>query len=127
MPEFEREPRDWLRKLSPAEWIRAALGELSRANEALSRGQARAAVAGCKRAAGMALNGALIVAPNAAWGRTYLEHLAALAYDSNVPGPVRQACSTVLRAREADPDVVDKAYDVIAHAWFVVQRSERPR
>ena len=125
--ELERESSDWLRRLSPSEWIRAALGELSRANDALSRGQSRAALAGCKRAAGMALNGALLVAPNAAWGRSYLEHLGALAYDSTVPDPVRRACSTVLRARAADPDVVDKAYDVIAHAWFVVQRSERWR
>ncbi|HSQ82748.1 MAG TPA: hypothetical protein VLU54_16725 [Casimicrobiaceae bacterium] len=126
-PEPEHESSDWLRRLSPMEWIRAALGELSRANDALSRGQARAAIAGCKRGAGMALNGALLVAPNAAWGRTYLEHLAALAYDSTVPKSVREACGAVLRARAADADVVDKAYDVIAHAWFVVQRSERPR
>ena len=116
----EREPDDWLRRLTPDEWIRAALGELSRAFDALERGHDRAALAGCKRAAGMALNGALIVAPNPAWGRTYLEHLGALAYDTSAPKAVRHACAVVLRARAPDEQVVDKAYDVIAHAWFVV-------
>lgn len=98
---------------------------MSRAEEAHARGQPRAALAGCKRAAGMALNAALLVEPNRAWGRTYLEHLAALAYDARAPRAVREACAIVLRARAADGMVVDKAHDVIAHAWFVVQRSER--
>ncbi len=73
----------------------------------------------------MALNAALIVDPRPAWGRTYLEHLAALAYDSGTVKAVREACSTLLRAPSVDAQVIDKTYDVIAHAWFVVQRSER--
>ena len=125
MPDFARDPSDWLRRYSPAEWIRAALGELSRAEQAWALDQGRAALAGCKRAAGMALNAALIVDPNPAWGRSYLEHLGALTYDSRAPRAVGEACSIVLRARAVSPQVVDKAYDVIAHAWFVVQRSER--
>ena len=32
--EFTRDPGDWLRKLSPDEWIRAGLGELKRAEQA---------------------------------------------------------------------------------------------
>ena len=122
MPDFPPDPNDWLRRLSPDDWIRAALGELGRARQAHERGADRAALAGCKRAAGMALNGALILEPNPAWGRTYLEHLAALAYDARTPRAVREASGAVLRARTASPLILDKAHDVIAHAWFVVHR-----
>lgn len=122
--DFVRDPNDWLRKLSPDEWIRAALGELSRARAAHARDASRAALTGCKRAAGMALNAALIVEPNGAWGRTYLEHLAAVAYDGRAPRAVREACAIVLRARAADALVLDKVFDVIAHAWVVVRRHD---
>ena len=53
----------------------------------------------CKRAAGMALNGALIVEPDDAWGRTYVEHVEALARDARVPEAVRAACRAVLDAK----------------------------
>src|SRR5262249_47300797 len=62
--EFVRDPSHWLRRLSPDEWIRAALGELGRAEAAYGHGNARAGSAGVKRAAGMALNGALLVQPD---------------------------------------------------------------
>jgi HEPN domain-containing protein len=88
---FVKDPNDWLRKLSPSEWIHAALGELKRAEVAYARGDTRAGVAGCKRAAGMALNGALIVVPNEAWGRSYVDHVAALARDESVPEAVAAA------------------------------------
>ena len=126
MDDFVRDPAHWLRKLSPDEWIRAALGEIARAERARARRDERAALVGTKRAAGMALNGALLVEPNAAWGRTYLEHLGALAFDRSVPTAVREASSVVLRARQADPPVIDKARDVIAHAWVVVRRHVPP-
>jgi hypothetical protein len=138
MGEFVRDPNNWLRRLSPDEWIRAALGELQRATAAYGAGNARAGAAGVKRAAGMALNGALLVEPNEAWGRTYVEHVQALASDAGVPEAVRAACSTVLDARGPSADVVvlrtpkghvavlEATKDVIAHAWAVVKRHEAP-
>ena len=136
MTEFVRDPSHWLRRLSPDEWIRAALGELGKAEAAYEQGNTRAGVAGVKRAAGMALNGALIVQPDEAWGRTYVEHLEALRRDASVPEAVRAACRTVLAAAPPSGDVVslrtprahvpvtEAARDVIAHAWAVVKKHE---
>ncbi|HEY2516393.1 MAG TPA: hypothetical protein VGI39_36230 [Polyangiaceae bacterium] len=136
MGEFVRDPGDWLRKLSPDEWIRAGLGELKRAEEAYARGNTRAGAAGVKRGAGMALNGALLVEPDERWGRTYLEHLAALGADAGQPAAVRDACRAVLEAGQPTGGVVmlrtprthvavlEAARDVIAHAWAVVKRHE---
>src|SRR5580693_6806551 len=98
MAEFTRDPGDWLRKLSPDEWIRAGLSELKRAEQAYAAGNARAGAAGVKRAAGMALNAALIVEPDVSWGRAYVEHLAALGRDGRAPEAVRNACLKVLGA-----------------------------
>jgi len=125
----------WLTKLSPNEWISAALGELKRAEQAYARNDARAGVVGCKRAAGMALNGALSVQPNPAWGRTYVEHVEALAKEASAPDAVRAASKIVLEARppsalatlrskSGDAKVVDAARDVIAHAFAVVKKHE---
>jgi len=137
MGEFVRDPNHWLLRLSPIEWIRAGLGEVARAEKALSHGNARAGTAGLKRAAGMALNGALIVEPEDTWGRTYLEHLEALAKDARVPEAVRAACRRVLDATPPSGEVVvlrtpkahaasvEAARDVIAHAWVVVQRHDK--
>jgi len=132
--EFVRDPDDWLRRFSPDEWISAALAEVRRAEEAFRAKNARAGVAGCKRAAGMALNAALIVAPKHAWGRTYVEHVEALAKDDDAPEPVRAACLTVLgapmpggavvalRTPSSDERVLEATKDVMAHAYAVVKK-----
>jgi hypothetical protein len=134
--EFVRDPGHWLRRLSPDEWIRAALAELARAEAAYGHGNARAGSAGVKRAAGMALNGALIVQPDEGWGRTYVEHVEALARDADVPQAVREACRAVLdagpptgnvvslRTPRTHVAVVEATRDVIAHAWAVVKKHE---
>jgi HEPN domain-containing protein len=136
MGEFTRDPSDWLRRLSPDEWIRAALGELQRAEAAYERGDARAGAAGVKRSAGMALNAALLVEPNASWGRTYVEHLSALAADRAAAEAVRAACRAVLEAKapsagvvnlrtpRSDEQLLEATRDVIAHAWALVKRHE---
>jgi HEPN domain-containing protein len=136
MGEFVRDPAHWLRRLAPEEWIRAGLGELGRARKAVERGDSRGAAAGLKRAAGMALNAALLVEPEESWGRTYVEHLEALAVDARVPEAVRAAAREVLGAGVPSGGVVrlrtpksqlvpvDAAHDVIAHAWAVVKRHE---
>jgi hypothetical protein len=136
MAEFTRDPTDWLRKLTPDEWIRSGLGELRRAEQAYAGGDMRGGAAGVKRAAGMALNGALIVEPDPSWGRAYVEHVAALAKDARAPEAVRSACMKVLGATPPGHGVVvlrtprgyeavlEAARDVIAHAWAVVRRNE---
>jgi HEPN domain-containing protein len=137
MGQFTRDPEDWLRKLTPDEWIRAAMSELRRAEAAYAGGDGRGGSAGVKRAAGMALNAALIVEPDQKWGRSYVEHVKALAEDARVPQAVRDACRVVLEAKgpsggvvslrtpRANEAVVDAAKDVIAHAYAVVQRHEK--
>jgi HEPN domain-containing protein len=129
---FEKDPAHWLFRLSPDEWISAALGELDRAERAYAANDARAGLAGAKRAAGMALNGALIVAPNEAYGRSYVDHVRALAADAGAPSAVRAACALLmeahapshtllsLRSRAADTKITEAARDVVAHAWAVV-------
>jgi HEPN domain-containing protein len=137
MTGFVRDKEHWLRRFSPDEWISAALGELARAEKALVAGDLRGGVVGIKRAAGMALNGALIVEPDDAWGRSYIEHVEALARDAGVPEAVRAAARAVVEARPPGGEVVslrtprghtkvvESARDVIAHAWAVVKRHER--
>jgi len=143
-----KDPGHWLHRLDRDEWMSAALGELRRAEEAYARGEARAGVAGCKRAAGMALNAALVAEPVAgsaeggtarlpddAWGRTYVDHLVALEKDEGAPEPVRAACKALieavppgsnllaLRSRAGDERVVEAAKDVMAHAYAIVARA----
>jgi hypothetical protein len=136
MGEFTRDSSHWLRRYSPDEWIRASLAELARADKAWQQHDARAGAASVKRAAGMALNAALIVEPNDAWGRTYVEHLQGLAIAPDVPEAVRAACRLVLEAKGPSGSVVslrtpsahapllEATRDVIAHAWAVVKRYE---
>jgi hypothetical protein len=134
---FVRDETHWLFKLSPDEWVRAATGELRRAEEAYAKRNARAGLAGARRAAGMALNGALIVAPNEAWGRSYMDHLMALRADASqgTPARVREACALLvetplpggalvaLRTSSSDERVLEAARDVIAHAYAMVKKA----
>ncbi len=134
MMALEKDPSHWLRRLSPSEWISASLGELRRAEEAYGRGDARAGLAGCKRAAGMALNGVLLVEPNDAWGRSYVDHVVALEKDETVPERVRVACTLLLetlapgsdviglRSKAGDTKVIEAARDVMAHAYAQVNK-----
>ena len=136
MAPLSDDPGHWLRRLSPDQWIRAALGEIDRAKAAYVRGDARAGAAGVKRAAGMALNAALIVERDDRWGRSYVEHVQALSVDAGVPEAVRAACRAVLDAGGPGGEVIvlrtprtgeaaiEAAKDVIAHAWAVVKRHE---
>lgn len=139
---FERDETHWLFKLSPDEWIRAALSDLDRAEAAYKANNARAGLAGAKRAAGMALNGALIVEPNDVWGRSYVDHLMALAREAQAPERVREACreltepaapggpQKLVTLRTSSKDhreehrILEAARDVIAHAYAVVKRHE---
>lgn len=134
---FVRDEAHWLYKLSPDEWLRAAMGELRRAEDAYKRKSGRAGLAGARRAAGMALNALLILEPNEAWGRSYMDHLLALSRDGGVgrPARVREACALLvetplpggelvaLRTSSADDRILEAARDVVAHAYALVKRS----
>jgi HEPN domain-containing protein len=133
---YERDPNHWLKKWSPKEWIQASLAELHRAEARIRARDLTAGLAGCKRAAGMALNGALLVEPNESWGRSFVDHVSALARDETVPERVREACRVLvssrppasdilqLRSRRTDEELLEAARDVMAHAYAIVQRHE---
>lgn len=108
---------DWLHRLTPRQWLDAGLHELGEARGQLARRAARPALASARRAAGMAWNAvlALEAEPPAVFGRTYVEHLVALAggavMDADDPHPippaVREAARTLLEDPAAGPtDVV---------------------
>ncbi len=130
-PAFQRDPSHWLFKLSADEWIQAGLTELRRAETALANAQLPAAYAGLKRAAGMALNGALIVEPRE-WGRSYVEHLVCLAKDESAPEQVQECAARVAGLKAAPGEVVslrtpkteerwvEAAKTVMAHAYAIV-------
>lgn len=130
------DPNDWLRRHTPREWVQVALAELRRATAAFEAKDMGAGLAGCKRAAGMALNGALLVEPNEAWGRSYVDHVRALSAEPGVPEAVRSACKTLLETRPPNPHLLtlrvpggndralEAARDVMAHALAVVMRHE---
>ena len=113
-------------------------GSCTRAETAYEqRERARRRSPGCKRAAGMALNAALIVEPNDAWGRTYVEHVAGAGEGRERAGGGARGVPRVLEAkprrgrrRDAsgrpahDETVLEAARDVIAHAFAVVMRHE---
>ncbi len=128
-------PPAWLTRLSPEDWIRQGLTELSRAEARMVAHDRTAAVLGLRRAAGMALNGALAVHWRA-WGRTYVDHLRAIADDADVPEPVRAAAKLLNDVPlEKQPSVVrltppsesgrwlEAAKTVMAHAYAVVHGS----
>ncbi len=94
----ERDPSHWLYRLTPEEWLRAAENELARAEQALAARQQRAGLAQARRAAGMAWNAVLATAADEAYGRSYMEHLQALARDEAVPVGVREAADALLKA-----------------------------
>lgn len=106
MPLPPRDPDHWLYRLTPEEWLRAAAGELVQAASSLSAQAQRRGVASARRAAGMALNAVLVVAPCEAWGRSYMDHLRALAADATTPAGLRRACAELLEAPLDGPKFV---------------------
>jgi hypothetical protein len=100
------DPDHWLWRLSDREWLDAARRELAQARERL--GTRRTAITHARRAAGMALNGVLVSMAGrgwtqerceSAWGRSYIDHLRALA-DPSLAAPFdfaqAERCRTLL-------------------------------
>jgi HEPN domain-containing protein len=93
-----RDPSHWLHRLDADEWLRAADNELQRAEDAFLRKQQRPGLAGARRAAGMAWNAVLVGVDDERYGRSYMDHLKAMAKDERVPEPVRAAAARLLEA-----------------------------
>ncbi|MGC4063406.1 MAG: hypothetical protein QM784_01880 [Polyangiaceae bacterium] len=117
---------------TPEHWLTLGLAELSKARSAFDSRQTSAAGTALKRAAGMALNGALRVVPRKEWGRTYVEHLQAVSADDSVPVAVRAAAGVLvafepaghglafLRPPSENERLMEAARTVMAHAYAVI-------
>ena len=129
---IDTESQLWLMRFSAQGWIERSLQELSLAQQAVANRSPSAAAAALKRAAGMALNGALRVVPREDWGRSYVEHLQALASDAAVPLVVADAARALLalapqpgsivllRSPAQDERLLEAARTVMAHAYAIV-------
>lgn len=100
------DPGHWLHRLDAAEWLAAAATEVAHAEEKLSRRAVRPGVTHARRAAGMAWNAVLLSAPDDRYGRSYMEHVVALAQtpddDASIPAAVR-AAARLLRDTPSQP------------------------
>ena len=131
------DPAHWLYRLTPAEWLDAAETELGHAAEVLARRAARPGVTHARRAAGMAWNAVLAAAPEAdadvlvaRFGRSYMEHVAALAAAPDVPDEIRAAAALLRDTPPAPPElitlgkpdlrVLDASRAIVAHARTLV-------
>ncbi|HET6149506.1 MAG TPA: hypothetical protein VFH68_18360 [Polyangia bacterium] len=121
------DPSHWLHRLTAEEWLAAADTELLHCEETLGRRAVRAGVTHARRAAGMAWNAllALARAPDAKFGRSYMDHVVALAGDDGAPEEIR-AAARVLRETPAAPPaliaigkpdltVLDQARRIVDH------------
>lgn len=100
------DPSHWLRRLDPDQWIAAAENELVQCQQALARRAYRPGVTHARRAAGMALNGILFLQEQPSWGRSYMEHVAALVGDDAAPEEVRAAARALHDTPAAPPELV---------------------
>ena len=135
MPSDDLPGDAWLLRHSSAEWLELAMQELARAEDGFRQRNSQGGSVACKRAAGMALNGALRVVPNEGWGRTYVEHLVGLSRESNIPDQVVVAATRLLQGdsgsiglitlwtRNQADQLLDACRTVMAHAYAVVHGS----
>ena len=128
-----KDPSHWLYRLSPEEWLSAADHELTLCAEALGRRAVRPGITHARRAAGMAWNAVLAATSplDERYGRSYMEHVTALADDagsvaSDVPEEVRAAARRLRDTPAAPPALItigkpdlgplDAARTLVAHA-----------
>jgi hypothetical protein len=100
------DPSHWLHRLTPDEWLAAAQTELAACEGALVRRVYRTGVTHARRGAGMALNAVLAIEAHEHWGRSYMEHVAALAGDPIAPDLVRTAAHDLVNTPPAPPELV---------------------
>jgi hypothetical protein len=107
-----RDPGHWLYRLDAAEWLAAAATELAHCEDKLAHRAVRAGVTHARRAAGMAWNAVLVTAPepDARYGRSYMEHVVALAEwpddDTSIPAGVRDAARRLRDTPAAPPPLI---------------------
>ena len=109
-----KDPTHWLHRLTADEWLAAAETELGHCHDALSRRAVRPGVTHARRAAGMAWNALIAAAPDAAaadllvarFGRSYMEHVVALAGDENVESELRSAAQVLRDTPPAPTELV---------------------
>lgn len=101
-----RDPGHWLYRLDAAEWLAAAETELAHTQEKLLHRSVRPGITHARRAAGMAWNAVLVTALDERYGRSYMDHVVALAQtpddDATIPSEVR-AAAQLLRDTPATP------------------------
>jgi hypothetical protein len=125
-----KDPAHWLYRLTPVEWLSAADTEVAHAAEALGRRALRPGITHARRAAGMAWNAVLAGADDEAlvtrYGRSYMDHVTALASATDVSDEVRAAAQllrdtpplppALITLGKPDMRALDAARLVIAHA-----------
>lgn len=106
MPPQQKDPSHWLYRFSAEEWLAAAETEVAHCAEALRRRSFRPGVTHARRAAGMAWNAVLVVSFDPRYGRSYMEHVAALATDADAPEEARRAALLLRDTAPAPPELV---------------------
>jgi hypothetical protein len=105
-----RDPGHWLYRLDAAEWLAAAETELGHAEEKLTRRAVRPGVTHARRAAGMAWNAVLVTASDERYGRSYMDHVVALADapdgDASIPDEVRAAARLLRDTPPVPPELI---------------------
>ena len=105
-----RDPGHWLHRLDAAEWLAAAATELAHAEEKLAHRSVRPGVTHARRAAGMAWNAVLVIAPDERYGRSYMDHVVALAQladgDPSIPAAVGEAARLLRETPAAPPQLI---------------------
>jgi hypothetical protein len=100
------DPAHWLHRLTADEWLAAAATELDHCAEVLERRAFRPGVTHARRAAGMAWNAVLTLAEDPTFGRSYMEHVVALAKDAGAPDEVRAAAELLRDTPPLPPQLI---------------------
>ena len=102
------DPSHWLHRLTAEEWLAAADTELRHCEETLRRRAVRAGVTHARRAAGMAWNAVLarLPAPDHKFGRSYMDHVVALAADDGASEEIRAAARALRETPAAPPQLI---------------------
>jgi hypothetical protein len=116
-PTRARDPEHWLFRLTGEEWHLAAERERTLCLEQLERRSVRAGVTHARRAAGMAWNAVLWLHEDPRYGRSYMEHIHALADDPALPETVRIAAQQLRSAPTGPPALIHLGkLDLSVHA-----------
>jgi hypothetical protein len=110
------DPTHWLHRLTASEWLTAADAELAQAQAAFARRAARPGVTYARRSAGMAWNALMAKSTldfNERFGRSYMEHIIALAEDDGaLPEEIRAAARLLRDTPPRPPDLVSLRPDL---------------